>query len=202
MRIKIFIPFIILQCTIISFVYAETIILKSGKAINGKIVEKTKDYTKIDFTGTVLTYWSDEIEKIIEENEAKPVQAPESGESEGKEYIEKAAELMRERKFQEAAAYLEEIVQSEPPDVTAYLFLGTTYCNLEKFKEAIDILNKAIIKKPNDIYIYMILTIAYKKNGEREKAKETLNKLISLYNTSGKRGEAYFISELMKDLNW
>lgn len=201
MRIKIFISFIILQCTIISFVSAETIILKSGKAINGKIVKKTKDYVKIDFMGTVLTYWSDEIEKIIEGDETVPAPAPESEKKEATAYIKKVAELMGERKFQEAATYLEEIVQSEPQEVTAYVFLGAAYCNLGKFKEAIDILNKAILKEPDNVGPYMILTIAYKNNGEKQKAKETLDKLISLYRIE-KRIEGYFLSELRNDLNW
>ena len=43
---------------------AETIILKSGKTVEGKIIEKTDKYIKIDFQGMPLTYYSDEIESI------------------------------------------------------------------------------------------------------------------------------------------
>jgi tetratricopeptide (TPR) repeat protein len=201
MRIKIFISLIILQCTIISLVSAETIVLKSGKTVNGKIVERTKDYIKIDFMGTTLTYWLDEIERIIESGEVKSTEAPEPAKVEATEYFDKTVELLREKKNQEAAAELEEIIQSEPKDIVPYVLLGTVYCNMGKFKEAIDILNKAILKEPDNVRPYMILTITYKNSGEKEKAKETLDKLISLYRNE-KRIEGYFLSELKKDLNW
>lgn len=37
--------------------YAETVYLKSGGRIEGKVLEKTKDYIKIDFNGIDLTYY-------------------------------------------------------------------------------------------------------------------------------------------------
>lgn len=47
--------------------FAETIILKSGKTIEGKITEKTSEYIKIDFSGTPLTYYLEDIERIVDE---------------------------------------------------------------------------------------------------------------------------------------
>ena len=44
--------------------FAETIVLKSGKTIEGKLIEKTDEYIKIDFQGVPLTYFFDEIESI------------------------------------------------------------------------------------------------------------------------------------------
>jgi len=49
-----------------SFCFAETVYLKSGKTIEGKILEKTDKYVKIDFEGVVLTYYLDEIAKIVQ----------------------------------------------------------------------------------------------------------------------------------------
>ena len=43
---------------------AETVSLKSGKSVVGKIVEKTEKYLKIDMEGIPITYYSDEIESI------------------------------------------------------------------------------------------------------------------------------------------
>lgn len=45
--------------------FADTVILKNGQTIEGKIVEKTDAYVKINFEGVGLTYFKDEIEKII-----------------------------------------------------------------------------------------------------------------------------------------
>ena len=45
--------------------YADTLILKSGQKIEGKIIEKTNDYVKIDFQGVTITYFNDEIKDIL-----------------------------------------------------------------------------------------------------------------------------------------
>lgn len=50
------------------FIFAETIVLKSGKTIDGKIIERTDKYVKIDFYGVALTYFLDEIQSIAGEN--------------------------------------------------------------------------------------------------------------------------------------
>ena len=47
-------------------IFAETIVLKSGRAIEGKIIEKTDEYIKVDYYGVPLTYYFDEIERIDE----------------------------------------------------------------------------------------------------------------------------------------
>ncbi|MCK4809543.1 MAG: hypothetical protein KAS99_01220 [Candidatus Omnitrophica bacterium] len=52
----------------LSSAYAETIILKSGRKVEGKIVEKTDQYIKVDFEGLLLTYYFDEIKRIEEES--------------------------------------------------------------------------------------------------------------------------------------
>ncbi|MFA5059573.1 MAG: DUF2059 domain-containing protein [Candidatus Omnitrophota bacterium] len=44
--------------------FAETIYLKNGKTINGKITEKTNTQVKINVNGIGITYYADEIERI------------------------------------------------------------------------------------------------------------------------------------------
>ncbi|MCK5393552.1 MAG: ankyrin repeat domain-containing protein, partial [Candidatus Omnitrophica bacterium] len=46
------------------FVFAETIVLKSGKKIEGKIIEKTEEYIKTNLYGVDLTYYLDDIATI------------------------------------------------------------------------------------------------------------------------------------------
>lgn len=53
---------VILLFSVVS--YAETIKLKSGSSVEGKIIEKSDKYIKIDFQGVQLTYYFDEIESI------------------------------------------------------------------------------------------------------------------------------------------
>ncbi|MBM3243661.1 MAG: hypothetical protein FJZ12_02335 [Candidatus Omnitrophica bacterium] len=44
--------------------FADTVTLKSGQKVEGKIVEKTDKYLKIDFEGVLLTYFQDEVLSI------------------------------------------------------------------------------------------------------------------------------------------
>jgi hypothetical protein len=46
--------------------WSETIVLKSGKTVDGKIIEKTGDYVRINFYGVDLKYYLDEIASIDE----------------------------------------------------------------------------------------------------------------------------------------
>ena len=45
-------------------IFAETIVLKSGSIVEGKLIEKTDKYIKIDFQSVPLTYYLDEVESI------------------------------------------------------------------------------------------------------------------------------------------
>ena len=44
--------------------HTETIILKSGQTVEGKIIEQGVDYIKIDFYGVPITYWAEDIKSI------------------------------------------------------------------------------------------------------------------------------------------
>lgn len=48
----------------VSFSCAEEILLKNGNKIEGKIIESTDEYVKVDFNGVPLTYWRDDIESV------------------------------------------------------------------------------------------------------------------------------------------
>jgi outer membrane lipoprotein-sorting protein len=49
--------------------FAETIVLKSGREIKGKIIEEKDNYIKVDFEGVPLTYYTEDIESISSEKE-------------------------------------------------------------------------------------------------------------------------------------
>ncbi|MBU1134647.1 MAG: hypothetical protein KJ569_07035, partial [Candidatus Omnitrophica bacterium] len=55
---------LILGLFFFNFSFAETIVLKSGKVVEEKIVERTDEYIKVDLFGVPLTYYLDEIESI------------------------------------------------------------------------------------------------------------------------------------------
>lgn len=66
--------------------YNDIIIFKTGKSIEGKIIERTNEYIKIDFFGAPITYYFDEIQSIngkspilaAKKTEILPVNMPDS----------------------------------------------------------------------------------------------------------------------------
>ena len=56
--------FMVLSLYFVPFIYCETVVLKSGKIIEGEILEKTGEYIKINYVGVPLTYYLDDIESI------------------------------------------------------------------------------------------------------------------------------------------
>lgn len=64
--------FILVVCSLTALItvcYAETVKLKNGRTIEGKIIEKTSEYIKISFQGVPLTYYYSDIASI----DGKPV---------------------------------------------------------------------------------------------------------------------------------
>ena len=56
----------------VTYVSADMVTLKSGQKIEGKIMEMTDKYVKIDFQGVVLTYYQEEIASIAQSSSAGP----------------------------------------------------------------------------------------------------------------------------------
>jgi hypothetical protein len=67
--------------------FAETLVLKSGKTVEGKIIEKTNEYVKIEVQGVLLTYFFDEIGSINSNTSISPL-------NKGEETVEKTPLLI------------------------------------------------------------------------------------------------------------
>ncbi|MFA6350136.1 MAG: hypothetical protein WCY12_04345 [Candidatus Omnitrophota bacterium] len=61
---RILLSVIFLCSFLVSGVSAETIKLKSGQQIQGRIIERTDSYVKVEIAGTPLTYFLDDISSI------------------------------------------------------------------------------------------------------------------------------------------
>jgi len=69
---KKFFSVIFLICFLTSTAFADTVYLKNGRSVSGEIIERTDEYIKLDFDGTSLTYWTDEIETVQRESASFP----------------------------------------------------------------------------------------------------------------------------------
>lgn len=67
-----------------SAAFCDTIVLKSGKSVEGRIVDKQDECIKVDFDGIILTYFKDEVDRI-ERSPLAPV-----GPNKNKSFIWKA----------------------------------------------------------------------------------------------------------------
>ncbi|MFA5311052.1 MAG: hypothetical protein WC355_01915 [Candidatus Omnitrophota bacterium] len=85
MKILIFFMVVFAGLPFYAPVLADTVTLKSGQKIEGKIVERTDQYVKINFQGVVLEYLQDEVDSIMgdskyfsppAEERIKPAYAP------------------------------------------------------------------------------------------------------------------------------
>lgn len=176
--------------------FAETITLKSGFQVEGKIIESNERYIKIETNGVPITYWADEIEKIdgepvILDQRATPELA--SSEAEFKRYETKLQEYFLNRKYEEALFTLDEMMQDEKiKDVATgradtYRNYGVIYYYLGRFQEAVSSFEKTTNLKTNDPYDYLTLGVLYDYIGQQEEAKQNLLKAIDLF----KQGEDY-----------
>jgi tetratricopeptide (TPR) repeat protein len=175
-------------------VFAETLILKSGQKIEGKIIEKTDKSVKIDFFEVPITYFLDEIEsidgvKIIEPNKA----ALEDAES----YYKQGEKAFNSGDFGQAISDFTKAIEINPSNLLAYGSRGSAYYFKNEFNQAIADFNKVIALKPDTAKGYYCRGLAYAKKGDNEKALDDFNKAIELnprYNEAyGDRGLLYYL---------
>lgn len=169
---------LILNLCLPSILLAETVALKSGKTIEGKITEKTDKYIKIDFDGTPLTFFLDEIESIDEKKEAVPVNEEVSSEPYS-HYFKQGTGFLKQGKYEEAITQLEEAVKRDPGQPGAYHNLAVSYACKGDYQKAIADFQKAL-EKENTGYadiIYYNLSTVYCYAGLLEEANKTASKL-------------------------
>jgi tetratricopeptide (TPR) repeat protein len=130
-RISIILVLLVCLCLPV-FTYAETIVFKSGKTIESKLIEKTDKYIKIDFQGTPLTYFLDEIKSIdgleiaLNNNE---VSGPAL-------YFKDGYDCIYKGKYDQAIDYLKKAVDMDANYAEAYAYIGLAYYYLRNFPQA------------------------------------------------------------------
>lgn len=73
---KAYIWFFIGVCFFATSAFADTVRLKNGNAVEGKVISQTAESVKIDIGGTTLTYYPDEIASVDAGAVAAPAAAP------------------------------------------------------------------------------------------------------------------------------
>lgn len=124
---KNFILFFLILLSTISFSFAVTIELKSGKIISGDLIEKTSDHIKINLYDITLTYYLNEIKTIdgedpfaTEEETVKKEIPP------VEHFLMEAMKYGSSKKFKDAKKSLEAGLKIYKDNYELQLFLRTT----------------------------------------------------------------------------
>ncbi|MDD4955678.1 MAG: tetratricopeptide repeat protein [Candidatus Omnitrophica bacterium] len=169
--------------------FAETIVLKSGKTIEGKILEKTEKSVKVDISGIPITYYLDEIQTI--DSEKINSYSTSSGASQGP-LIKSKNNYIYDKGARPGPLYEAYRICNEE---------GLKYINSGDYSSAIKQFEKAIEMIPTESVAYINLGISYKKTGKPQEAIKSLEKALSLdpedYQICYNLGNVYF--ELLKN---
>jgi tetratricopeptide (TPR) repeat protein len=149
---------------------AETIILKSGKMIRGRIVDRNNERIKVDIDGIPLTYYFEDIESIDGEkislglpqgknssgtdepqtkNSDSAKEATRTISVECQEHYAKAEEYIQNKQYDSAIAEFKKVIQIDPRFFEAYNSMGFVYIQLGQYEEAIVYFQKALEINPN-----------------------------------------------------
>ncbi|UCC95573.1 MAG: hypothetical protein JSW40_02190 [Candidatus Omnitrophota bacterium] len=94
-------------------VFAEKITLKSGKTLEGKIIQETDSFIKVDFSGILLTYYKDDIANI--EKSTSNTQIKHNQEKQDMDYGETTKDQQWEEKM------IEERINMEKKQIEAQI---------------------------------------------------------------------------------
>lgn len=169
MSVKVIASLLLVFFCFLSFGYTETIVLKSGKTVEGEIIEETDEYIKLDFNGIPLIYHKEEIDSIT--RVLKP---------EAEAHYSKGITLFDEGRLLEAVQEFKESIKVNSHFSLPFFNLGSTYSELGQYSEAISAFEKAIELYPDFAEAYSNLGGAYYHLGRFYNATGLLQRAIEL----------------------
>jgi tetratricopeptide (TPR) repeat protein len=168
---------------LISIVHADTVYLKNGEKVEGKIIERTDNYIKIDFAGVALPFWLDEIEKVESDGKAlftsdqKKDTAPTQADK-AEAYFKRGTDYLIEGRWQEAMREFKNTLSINPNHVGAHFNLGCTYALLDEYASSTEEFEKALSLEtpPYNAFCYFNIAGVDVKRAVLEKNPELIKK--------------------------
>lgn len=187
---------------------AEIITLKSGRKVEGDILEQTDNYIKVLSRDGSTLYYENKYVETIEKDKPDLIEVS----------LKKGLGLASEGKFKEARKELNKGLNKDNPEpniqgalvilddlengkiseeYALYLFKGSNYLMEGKNEEAIKSLEAALRLKPDDLDVCYNLGVAYYSTSRFEKAIESLKKITRVKPDDapswGLMGNAYYM---------
>ena len=188
-----------------SQVFADTLILKSGRQIDGKIIEETDTTLTIDYLGSEITYLKDEIEKIFPAEKAvedkTPAQQPVAASRKNPDF-EQAMQLFKEKNYTESNIYLEKLIANNPKAAGAYIIASFNYYRLKEYDQAIKSAQAALDIRPDNLSAQIAMFLALRKTGEIEKSQQYFEAVLGVIQSNENPGFAFLLREMAGELGW
>lgn len=146
-------------------IFAEMIVLKSGKTVEGKILERADKNIKVDIAGIPITYYLDEIESI-DGKKMNPLPLPEAGSNEAEESLlsQKNKALTGQAATSERQTWSQEVrIVSDDPASTVYMHTvnqANDYVKQGQYGKAVEQYEAALKIKPDASGTYVGLAAA------------------------------------------
>jgi tetratricopeptide (TPR) repeat protein len=144
--------------------FAETVVLKSGQTLTGKLISRTANSITIEVLGQPATFYFDEIESIDNNKIVSSSESPEVVEKTVRSFLPKDTVLMKKDDL-----------------CKRYIASGQNYLQAEKYDQAIEQFTKAINLEPKFAQSYYNRALAYVKLATslgRQDNTESLNQAV------------------------
>jgi len=194
-------------------VHSAVIKLKTGNSVKGEVIEETEHYIKIDFYGTPLTFFFEDIESIDADDEKLA-----SPEKEAYSYFKKGIEYALEGRFKEAEEELKKSLEikfdfgcqnvyklikdlnkGDIEEKYALIMLkGANSIINQEYQQGIIEFQKALEICTDCSYVYLGLGFIYLSLQDCEKANENFLKAKELYQSKNDYEVIQKINEFMK----
>lgn len=175
MGIKVIFIWIILFC-FIGVSSADTIYLKNGNTVKGKIVEKTDTYVKINFADVTLTYWLDEIERI--ETDTTDSRKIDENKDTVLLILRNAAEYIEKGQLDKVEEICRDGLKEFPNSALLWASLAGNTLDQGRIDEAIEYCNKALSFNSCCAEAYFVLGLASSKKGDEDKAIQKFQEAV------------------------
>jgi len=192
----------------LSPLFAETIILKSGKTIEANIIERTEEYIKVDVVGVPVTYYLDEVESVQEGEQISSLFTQENikyteGISNDFRYnLSVGTQHYKLGQMDEALPYLRRSVEINPNNLAANIAAGVVSRYLKRYNQALTFLKKAKEIDPSNTNFWFELGYAYYNVKQFDKAREILQEVKKLSQAQGNYQELQIVEMLLKKMSY
>lgn len=181
--------------------YADTVLLKSGKAIEGKIWKEDADsITIIVDTASGLTPMP------LKKTDVDTFEKKSGGENiieqcvQSFSFLRQGMQSYKRNQFDQAIEFFNKTVELNPKLAGVHYYIGLSYNNLEKYSDAVPAFQKELEINPKNADSYFALGYAYFALNQNESAKGSFTKAKELLQSKGEQEKVKIIDELLSKI--